>query len=63
MDLVDTSRNSQGARSSDLPGPEVFKASFGGGPFRYPSAIEILSSHLLQPAMTRPAASRVEASL
>ena len=47
MDTVDTRHDSQAARSSDFPGPQVFKAFFGGEPFRYPSAIEILSSHLL----------------
>lgn len=47
MDTVDTIRDGQTGHRSDLPGPEVFKASIGGQPFRYPLAVEILASRLL----------------
>lgn len=45
MDLI---RDGEGARTSGLTGPEVFKASFGGQPFRYPPAVELLPSRLLR---------------
>jgi hypothetical protein len=46
VDTVDTIRDGQSGHRSDLPGPEVFKASIGGQPFRYPLAVEILASRL-----------------
>ncbi|MGH3900036.1 MAG: lipid II:glycine glycyltransferase FemX [Pseudonocardiaceae bacterium] len=48
VDAVDMIRNGESGCTSRLTGPEVFKASFGGQPFRYPAAIELLSSRLLR---------------
>ncbi|MGH3803557.1 MAG: lipid II:glycine glycyltransferase FemX, partial [Pseudonocardiaceae bacterium] len=45
VNAVDLIRDGEASR---LTGPEVFKASFGGQPFRYPPAVEILSSRLLR---------------
>lgn len=48
VDTVDTIRDGQAGRTSRLTGPEVFKASFGGQPSRYPQTAELLSSRLLR---------------
>lgn len=38
----------QAGLASRLTGSEVFKASFGGQPFRHPPAVELLCSRLLR---------------
>jgi lipid II:glycine glycyltransferase (peptidoglycan interpeptide bridge formation enzyme) len=48
IDAVDTIQNGDSSVTSQLTGPTVFKASFGGQPFRYPPAVELLSSPLLR---------------
>ena len=48
VDAVDTIQNGDSSVTSQLTGPTVFKASFGGQPFRYPPAVELLSSLLLR---------------
>jgi lipid II:glycine glycyltransferase (peptidoglycan interpeptide bridge formation enzyme) len=48
VDAVDMIRDGQADRATRLTGPEMFKASFGGQPFRYPPAVELLSSRLLR---------------
>ncbi|HKR51651.1 MAG TPA: peptidoglycan bridge formation glycyltransferase FemA/FemB family protein [Pseudonocardiaceae bacterium] len=48
VDAVDMIRDGEAGHISRLAGPEVFKASFGGEPFRYPPAVELLSSRLLR---------------
>ncbi len=48
VDAVDLIRDGEVGRTSGLTGPEVFKVSFGGQPFRYPPAVELLSSRLLR---------------
>jgi lipid II:glycine glycyltransferase (peptidoglycan interpeptide bridge formation enzyme) len=48
VDAVDTIRNGDSSLTSRLTGPTMFKASFGGQPFRYPPAVELLSSLLLR---------------
>ena len=48
VEAVDLIRNGEAGRTSGLTGPEMFKVSFGGQPFRYPPAVELLSSHLLR---------------
>jgi lipid II:glycine glycyltransferase (peptidoglycan interpeptide bridge formation enzyme) len=48
VNAVDMIRNGQAGHARGLTGPEMFKASFGGQPFRYPPAVELLSSLLLR---------------
>ena len=48
VDAVDPLQNGGSSVTSQLTGPTVFKASFGGQPFRYPPAVELLSSLLLR---------------
>lgn len=48
VDAVDTIRDAEPGYTSRLSGPAVFKASFGGQPFHYPPAVELLSSRLLR---------------
>ncbi len=48
VDAVDMIRDGDGGGASGLTGPEVFKVSFGGQPFRYPPAVELLSSRVLR---------------
>ena len=48
VDAVDVILDGQAGRATRLTGPEMFKASFGGQPFRYPPAVELLSSRLLR---------------
>jgi lipid II:glycine glycyltransferase (peptidoglycan interpeptide bridge formation enzyme) len=48
VDAVDPIRDDEAGLTSHLTGPTVFKASFGGQPFRYPPAVELLSSLLLR---------------
>lgn len=47
-DAVDTIRDAEPGYTAGLSGPTVFKASFGGQPFHYPPAVELLSSRLLR---------------
>jgi lipid II:glycine glycyltransferase (peptidoglycan interpeptide bridge formation enzyme) len=48
VEAVATIRDGDVGLSSVLKGSEVFKASFGGQPVRYPPAVELLSSPLLR---------------
>jgi len=48
VDAVDVIKNGDSSLMSQLTGPTVFKASFGGQPFRYPPAVELISSALLR---------------
>lgn len=50
VNAVDMIGDGGTGRTVGLPGPEVFKVSFRGQPFRYPSALELLSSRLLRTA-------------
>lgn len=45
---VDTIRAGGADLASRLAGPDFFKASFGGQPFRYPTAMELISSPVLR---------------
>jgi lipid II:glycine glycyltransferase (peptidoglycan interpeptide bridge formation enzyme) len=48
MDAVDTIRHGDPGFAARLAGPVAFKASFGGQPFCYPRAVELISSRLLR---------------
>ena len=48
VDAVDMILDGQAGRATRLTGPEIFKTSFGGQPFHYPPAVELLSSRLLR---------------
>lgn len=62
-DAVDTIRAGGGNLASRLAGPDFFKASFGGQPFRYPIPVELISSPLVRVgydlARRSPAGSRL----
>lgn len=48
VDAVDTIRDGDSSLMPGLTGPTMFKASFGGQPFRYPPAVELISSCMLR---------------
>lgn len=48
VETVDLIRDRAPGFTSRLSGSVVFKASFGGQPYRYPPAVELLSSRLLR---------------
>jgi hypothetical protein len=47
-DAVEMIKSGDSSLMSQLTGPTVFKASFGGQPYRYPHAVELISSVLLR---------------
>ncbi|MBY8338499.1 GNAT family N-acetyltransferase [Streptomyces spinosirectus] len=49
-DLVDPIRRGADDLAARLTGPARYKLSFGGEPFRYPQAVELISSRLLRNA-------------
>ncbi|WP_037781501.1 lipid II:glycine glycyltransferase FemX [Streptomyces sp. HGB0020] len=50
VDLVDPIRRGADDLAERLTGPARYKLSFGGEPFRYPQAVELISSRLLRRA-------------